>query len=293
MLRPLGMPVVLLCVAGCAAPPHPADATLTSSEIRADLFTAPQVRLHRYSAAGARIPDAAFTEAVATIERHLGRGIEVIDHGEQAGGWSADGPTAPIQDGGRAVSVSDVAAAGGRYTLAAADHGIVGVADRSSLPGHEGEPSRLLPLAEDGTIIVVEWPGTEDGGGVTGFTSMLVIGSELKPGVVVLCRSAIHRRSNWFVSESKLTRWTLTHEIGHVLGVPASSTHKWIVPGLGVHCTHPECVMYTGVDWRVVVTGLLKGWPLDFCDPCKAELERARVEAAGGAAGGSPTAVPK
>jgi predicted Zn-dependent protease len=98
-----------------------------------------------------------------------------------------------------------------------------------------------------------------------------------RSGTVVLCRSAIKRRSNWFVSEAKLAQWTLTHEIGHVLDVPASNTHKWLVPGLGVHCTRPECVMYTGLDWRVVVTGVLKGWPMDFCELCRGELERART----------------
>jgi hypothetical protein len=180
---------VLFVLAGCAAPPRPADSSLLSNEVRADLFAAPQVRLHRFSAVGARIPETSFREAVATIERHLGRGILVIDHGEQDGGWGENGPAAPIQDRGRPVSASDVAAAGGRYTLAAVDNGILGVVDPSSLPGHEGEPSRMLPLVEDGTIIVVELPGTEVGG-VTGVASQLVNGSELKPGTVVLFRSA-------------------------------------------------------------------------------------------------------
>ena len=75
---------LLLC--SCAAPPQSADPRIPSREVRADLFTAPQVRVHRFSYAGARIPDPAFNAAIVTVERHLGRSITVIDHGEQSGG---------------------------------------------------------------------------------------------------------------------------------------------------------------------------------------------------------------
>jgi hypothetical protein len=204
-----------------------------SREVRADLFTAPQVRVHRFSYAGARIPDPAFNAAIATVERHLGRSITVIDHGEQSGGWGDHGPMAPIQDAGRAISAADVTAAGGTYKLATADAGILGVIDLRAIPGYEAAASGMLPLVEPGTIIVVELPGSEDGSGATGFAAAAAVepGPTRCTGTVVLNRSAIHRRSNLFVSESKLGQWTLTHEIGHVLNVPASNSHIWPCPG--------------------------------------------------------------
>jgi hypothetical protein len=39
--------------------------------------------------------------------------------------------------------------------------------------------------------------------------------------------------------------------------------------------------MYTGFDWRVLWTGLVTGWPLDFCDDCAKELESARPKPPG------------
>ncbi len=273
--------VAVLLQGACAAPPRPPTPELSTVQVRADLFTAPAVRVHRFTAAGARVSDAAFAKAVATIGRHIGREIQVIDHGEGAA-WGVGGPDAPIQDRGHPVSAADVDAAGGRYMLAEPDRGLLGVIDERSIAGHAQDPKRMLPLVEEGTIIVVELPGPEDGGGVTGLATDVAVGRdpERLSGEVLLFRSAIHRHSNLFVSEAKLAQWTLTHEIGHVLDVPASNTHRWIVPGLGVHCTHPECVMYTGLDWRVVVTGLLKGWPLDFCGLCTGELDRVRENAA-------------
>jgi len=80
-------------------------------------------------------------------------------------------------------------------------------------------------------------------------------------------------------STRNLWEWTLTHAAGHVLGVPAKNSHVWVVPGLGPHCTRPECVMYTGVDWRVVLSGLLHGWLIDFCASCAGELADARAQA--------------
>src|SRR5690606_19379413 len=90
------------------------------------------------------------------------------------------------------------------------------------------------------------------GDGVTGYLTWrddpALEGSRV--AVVVVHPEAIERVANPFVKAGKLLEWTLTHEIGHALGVPASHEHMWIVPGLGGHhCTHPECVMYTGFDW--------------------------------------------
>jgi hypothetical protein len=272
--------VCLQICAGCAAPLRPGDASILSNQVRPEFFTAPEVRLHRFSAQGARMPDAAFRAALATIERRLHRPVRVIDHGE-ATGWGTGGPVAPIQDHGRAVTGADVEAAGGVYRLSSPQDGILGAAAFGNPTGGVGNS---FVLAEPGTIVVVELPGPLDGVGVTGLADKMAVETADGPprwrqGTVVLEHSVIHRRSNWFVSESKLFQWTLTHEVGHVLGVPASNTHIWAVPGLGPHCTDPRCVMYTGFDWRVLWTGIVRGWPMDFCEKCSKELEAARSAA--------------
>jgi hypothetical protein len=152
------------------------------------------------------------------------------------------------------------------------------------------ELGRQRPL-EPGTVLVVPVGGV----GVTGYLSWR---GDQREGagqtpIVVLKPETVAHRSGLFVSAAKLSEWTLTHELGHVLNVPASNTHAWIVPGLGGnHCTHPECVMYTGFDWRVLWTGIVRGWPMDFCELCSAEIRAAREAAAAGEAGraaGGPT----
>ncbi|MDX2131457.1 MAG: hypothetical protein SFY69_05355 [Planctomycetota bacterium] len=123
------------------------------------------------------------------------------------------------------------------------------------------------------TVLVVP----ASGAWVTGYATSR---GEGEPGrgrraVVVVMPEGIARRSGFFVRPSKLWEWTLVHEMGHVLGVPASSSHAWDVEGLGVHCTNPGCVMYTGFDWRVLWTGIVRGWPLEFCEDCARELREA------------------
>jgi hypothetical protein len=273
--------LLALLLPACAAPSRPADPTIPAQPVRADLFSVQEVRLHRFSAKGCRIPDPAFRAALTTIESHLGRPIRVIDHGETETGWGENGPIAPIQDRGHPISGADVTAAGGRYMLSQPDDGILGVIDMGPIGG-----GRPLPLVEPGAIIVVEFPGTQDGSGVTGVTTRVAVDQgaakpQAQSGMVILCHSALVHRSGVFISRAKLSQWTLTHELGHVLHVPASNAHLWFVPGLGPHCTNPTCVMYTGFDWRVLWTGLVRGWPLDFCDHCTAELVQACVNAQG------------
>ena len=280
-MRPIALiafALLLTMLQACAAPSQAGDPEIPDREPRTDLLACSELRLHRYSAKGSRIPDEAVRAAVATIERHTGRTIRVIDHGEADSRWGVGGPLAPIQDNGHPISGADIAAANNRYLLATPDDGILGAAD-------VGEAGGVLPLVEPNTIILVELPGTEDGSGVTGYAGRVTIDAGPRPpstsqeGMVVLLHSALVHRSGFFVSRTKLCQWTLTHELGHVLHVPESHTHTWFVPGLGPHCTNPNCVMYTGFDWRVLWTGIVRGWPMDFCDECTAELARVRAVA--------------
>ena len=75
------------------------------------------------------------------------------------------------------------------------------------------------------------------------------------------------------ISDTQAWKIVLTHEVGHRLGVPANKTHN-----KNGHCTHRECIMYAKPDWQAVVSVLFNGMPYDFCEKCKAELEKAKSE---------------
>lgn len=274
--------LAMISAVGCAVPPHAANPSLSSSPVRADYFRAPVVRIHIQMYEGTSIPREAVWGTVRTLERHLGRPIEIVCHTPVVYPTDPDEFRAvapfPVRDGERIVGTADVAAVHPEpYRLEQPCEGLVGALGNQLASGQW----QVWPLLEPGTILVMVLPGSEDGRGVTGHTA----GAAFEPdggyatGTAVLCQGPIEERSNWFVSEAKLWEWTLTHEIGHILHVPSDQEHKWIVPGLGIHCTHPECVMYTGIDWRVVLSGLLHGWPLDFCEVCSEEMKKAREEA--------------
>lgn len=83
-------------------------------------------------------------------------------------------------------------------------------------------------------------------------------------------------RSLPFVSRQKVWRLVILHELCHSLGLPTDRSHNWD----GGHCTHPECVLYPGVDLRSVLTTIIRfGPPLELCSVCKAELKQARLPA--------------
>lgn len=273
--------LAMISAAGCAVPPQSADPSLSSYPVRADYFLAPVVRIHIQMFEGTSIPDEAVWGTVRTLERHLARPIEIVCHSPVVYPTDPDEFIAiapfPVREDERLIGRAEVAAAHPEpYRLARPFEGLLGAKGNQLASGQW----QVWPLLEPGTILVVILPGSEDGRGVTGHTATAAFEPDGRyhSGTAVLYQSPIRRRSNWFVSEAKLWEWTLTHEIGHILGVPANREHKWIVKGLGIHCTHPECVMYTGVDWRVVLSGLLHGWPLDFCEVCSEEMRKVREE---------------
>jgi hypothetical protein len=195
----------------------------------------------------------------------------------------------PVTVGGLSVARAPLGRAAGR--IAAVRGGPVVVEDASAVtlgPGDVDLLARAMELAHaeraltPTTVLVVPVSGR----GVTGYCAWRGEGEpgRGKAAVVVVLPESMRARSNWFVREDRLWEWTLTHELGHVLGVPADASHAWRVPNLGVHCTDSACVMYTGFDWRVLWTGIVKGWPMDFCGRCRGEVERARQESNGAAA---------
>ena len=288
--RPLltALSAALLLLPSCAVPPRAGDPALRPTGVRNDFFTAPSVRFHVFTTNDAAIPPEALRRSIATIERHLGRPIEIIDHGSRTialddRGELAHQPVRPFEDGaGRLIDPPTPPTSGGGslVTFANPDRGITGCVGIDTM---DADRAGVLvrPAVDDGVIVVSCLPGPPDGVGVTGYATPIPIGpdAKLRIGMVVLHASVIRAHSNWFVDYDKLYEWTLTHEIGHVLGVPAAADHTWVASARGLHCTHPECVMYTGLDWRVVFSGLLHGWPLDYCDLCTAELAAVREHA--------------
>jgi predicted Zn-dependent protease len=91
---------------------------------------------------------------------------------------------------------------------------------------------------------------------------------------IVFSASGVRAMRGPFFSERAAWVLVQTHELGHVLGVPASSDHTWH----DGHCTEPRCVMYPKTDWRSVMAGILAlGPPRGFCAKCEAELRSARA----------------
>lgn len=274
--------LALLVLPACAVPPHAADPAIPSAQVRTPHFAAPEFRLHVLSVNGVQIPDQAIERSVATISKHLGRPVRVVHHSPVVYAPEQLEPHGeprafPVFEDTRAITEADLLALNGQpYLLANPRDGILGAV---GVPQPDG---RFLPrpYIEEATALVIVVPGTANN--LTGFTTSAAIAPDAtnQPAIVYLRDAAIRNRSDFFVSYHKLYEWTLTHELGHVLRVPASNSHIWNVPGLGPHCTHPECVMYTGLDWRVVLSGMLHGWPLDFCSECAAELFAERAAAA-------------
>lgn len=266
----------ILFFAGCAVPPAPADPSAESGRVESVQLNAPAFRLHLLEVGGAAIPPAAINGTVRTLQPYFAGPIQVIHHTPTATfDWDA-GPF-PVLEDGRFLTAADLGPDGERR-LASPDHGLLGIA---GIPQIEDgiESMRILPLIEPGVALVCIMPGPSEGRGVTGRATRAARSPDrsVHTGAVVLHDSVIRARANWFIPRAKLYQWTLTHELGHVLGVPADRSHIRYVQDLGGdHCTHPECVMYTGVDWRVVVSGLLHGWPMDFCKVCQDELRDAR-----------------
>lgn len=263
--------LALLHAAGCAVPPRAADPEIPSNPVRHAHWTVPSIRLHIVPVNGAHLPERALAASITTIERHTGLAVEV--HRRDSVTVRMDnhpGDVRPVP-----VRAADVTEHLDDY-LAARPWTFLFESDRRAPAPRD--PTTYQWNALPGEILIAVLPGHPDGSGSTGYATV----AHIEPSrdtlvyVVALRQSAIHRRSGFLVNRNRLWEWTLTHEIGHILGVPARNSHIWFVPGLGPHCTHPECVMYTGFDWRVLVSGLLHGWPLDFCRHCASELREAR-----------------
>ncbi len=283
--------VACVLAGGCRVSPRANDPDIQTRPANAALLRSPVVHLHIASVNNEEIPEEALEATLRTLSRHIRAPIEVHrravtlvlptePHMDIAAEF-------PVFDGDQLLTgaafppIDEERSDPPRVMLERPDNGLIGImgAVTTSDPASGKFWYTAKPIVEDNVILVLVTPGNQAGTGHTGFTTTVVRGAGglLESGMVVLRANAIRRRAGVFVPEERMWEWTLTHEIGHVLKVPADPAHGCIVPGYGgVHCTHPECVMYTGVDWRVFASGLINGWPLDYCKVCSSEIAAAR-----------------
>lgn len=291
MARFIALIMLMSVCAGCRVPPRAGDPTLPERSVNRELLIGAKIYVHIAELGDARLPIRALDQSLATLKRHLHRPIEVVRHPPIA----VDQPESddielaaefPVFDGDRLITRADFSPKSSvgpplrELRLRESKAGLLGVACLQEVSADHPGWSRLQPIVEPSAILVMAVPGNRSGSGHTGWTtSVLTDDLTSRRGLVVLRQSAIERHASLMVPAERLWTWTLTHELGHVLGIPVGNEHSCVVRGYGgIHCTRPECVMSTGVDWRTVVSGVLRGWPLDYCDSCSAEIASVYVD---------------
>ncbi len=283
--------LLLALSSSCRVPAHAPDARAERKSIARELVNAPVVHVELVRVNGAAIPEVAWSHALATLGRHV-RG-EIVVHEREPLTLGVGGKNTLFEafewplDVDAAQLVERELVAGAWYELS-----------------HDGEPIATVSVGPDGTrhatpiaprdtLLVAVLPRDPSMGSLHGWcrptsrieheSGRFVSGGSL----IVLQSDVILAHAWWPVSAEKLFEHTLVHELGHALGLPADPARTWIGPHSGAHCTHPECALYPAFDWRAVLSGILHGWPLDFCEACKAEIAAAR-DATGVGTGAAP-----
>lgn len=268
---------------GCSVSPRAADPAFGDREVNAELINTPVIRVEVLRVNDAWMPGNALERSLRYIEGLIAGQFEIVDRGvvllqEDADGRLSKPFSWPLMEDGRAVSPEDFGA-DRVFRLSHAEGGVQGAV----LVDYSGGEVKMEPLAAPGTVLMVVMPRDYAAGGVTGYHRSLArldeAGEVVSGGgsMIVLQRRAIVEKSGGLVERSKLWEWTITHELGHALRVPAQAERMWSGPHPGAHCTRPECVMYAAADWRSVMSGLVNGWPLRFCGPCEGEIGAARA----------------
>lgn len=242
---------------GCAAPPAKPDPEVEVRGIHVAILRAPRVVVEIVRVNDVVVPEVELARSLARFETLIGVPLEVVDHGRVALDCEPDGRLLratrwPVTPEGELRPPLPP----GHFEL-----------------GPEAEPAHIR-------VLFIERPAREDifAKPVFGFHRRLPAGEDEPRGgslVVIQC-GVIADRTNAFIPYAKALEWTITHELGHAIDVPADPSRAWQGPGFGTHCTRPECVMYTGRDWRLVWTAMVRGWPMDYCGPCRDEVRLAR-----------------
>lgn len=78
----------------------------------------------------------------------------------------------------------------------------------------------------------------------------------------------VTRKRYWYV--------VILHELCHALMVPSDPSHGWQAG----QCTHPECILYPGIDKRSIWAAILRlGPPRGLCRACRREIRVAQAAA--------------
>lgn len=280
-MRALVVLAAMCASLACRVAPHPADPRAPRSSVARELVAAPAVRVELLRVNGASIPDRAWERALATLARQLSGPIEVRDAGAITLPAGADGRLAapfewPIAADGRAVVERAIEGTDAWLELLRGDEPVALVS-----VGPDGS-HHATPIVPRDALFVVVLPRDAGRSGLHGWckrtmrfdaaTKRYLEGGAL----IVIQANSIRAHAWWPVSATRLFEHTLVHELGHALGLPADPARTWNGPHGGPHCTHPRCALYPAFDWRSLVSGVVDGWPLDWCAPCRAELARAR-----------------
>jgi hypothetical protein len=95
---------------------------------------------------------------------------------------------------------------------------------------------------------------------------------------IFIFKGTLKSRAILGLGEDKVDRSCLVHEFGHALGLVANPEHRF--EDGGGHCTDTGCVMTKPKLKAVLANAALAiatgEIPWDYCDKCRADLERAR-----------------
>jgi predicted Zn-dependent protease len=281
--------MVLCVLSGCHLPPRAADPNAWSRGVKRELVLAPAVHIEVLRVNDADVPEAIWRRVLDRFSRYVAGEVVVTDHGRidlpaDSRGDLLEAFDWPIADEHGPITVERMVAEGRERMLL--DSHVIVSAQRVEMRDPEGglvgewiEPSvpgNVVLLA-----IVPADPGYNHTGYMRGLHMLCDDGGAMAwrvgGALVTVQVNVINRRAMFGPAQRALLEWTLFHELGHALGVPADPSR--ITMKLGAHCTYPHCVMYSPVDLRWIVSLFLNGWPMELCAKCDEELREA-LEAA-------------
>ncbi|MFO1011202.1 MAG: hypothetical protein U1F29_14150 [Planctomycetota bacterium] len=279
--------LLALACAACRVAPHAADPRAPVVGVDAALVNSPRVEVRVLHVNGAEVPGKAWERALATLRHALAGHVDVVEAGRivlpaDERGALREPFTWPVfaaeeLEAGRVVR-RELAA--GAWNAFVRDGEVVALEALDP----DGVAS-VRPVVAQNVLLVAFVPRDADAGTLLGTCTPLYrfeAGTMERSGhSIVVQVDALRSRATWFGSAATLAEHTLVHEFGHALGLPADPARAWIGPHFGAHCTQPDCALYPALDWRSASSALLHGWPLDWCEDCRAELAAARARTSG------------
>jgi len=270
-------------MSGCHLPPRDADAHAQAPGVNRDLVLAPTVRIELLRVNDANVSEDIWDRVMERFRSCVRGDIVITDHGRielpaDDRGDLLEHFSWPLSDEHGPLTVERMVAEG-REWLPLDLPAVEGV-QLVSMREPEGDLVRrwLEPSVPPNVVYVAILPREPEYEHTGYWRALWKIDADEDGEVqwrrggslVTVQLNVISRRAMFGWAQRRLLEWTLFHELGHALGVPADASHVTMM--LGVHCTYPHCVMYSPVDLRWVVSLLLNGWPMDLCSVCREEI---------------------